>query len=196
MTAPLDGEALDRLFREARSTHSFANRPVTDDTVRELYNLTKWAPTGFNSQPARFRFVRSLPAKERLAAALSSANRDKTLAAPVTVIVAHDIRFFEHLPQLFPAYDARPMFEETPNFAEATARYNATLQAAFLILAARALGLAAGPMSGFKADLVEREFFPEGRHRVTLLVNLGYADASLGRARGARLDFDEAARIL
>ena len=194
--ARLDEVALDRLFREARSTQAFRPLPVTHETLRELYQLVKWTPTGFNSQPGRFRFVQSPEAKEKLAPALSSSNREKVLAAPVTAIVAHDTRFYERLPQLFPGYDARPLFENAPDFAESTARHNATLQAAFLILAARALGLDAGPMSGFKADEVERRFFPDGHHRVTLLVNLGYGDASRARARGARLDFDEVAQIL
>jgi 3-hydroxypropanoate dehydrogenase len=192
----LDPAALDRLFREARSTQVFLPRAVTDETLRELYHLVKWTPTGFNSQPARFRFVRSSAAKELLAPALSSSNRGKVLEAPVTAIVAHDVRFFDRLPELFPAYDARSMFEGDPTLAEATARHNATLQAAFLILAARALGLDAGPMAGFKADEVEQRFFPDGNHRVTLLVNLGYGDADRVRARGVRLAFEQTAEIL
>jgi len=195
MTA-LDSSVLDRLFREARSTQVFLPEPVTDTTLRELYHLVKWTPTGFNSQPARFRFVRSPAAKERLAPALSSSNRTKALEAPVTVIVAHDVRFYERLPELFPAYDARPLFEGDAGFAESTARHNATLQAAFLIVAARALGLDAGPMSGFKPEEVERQFFPDGRHRVTLLINLGYGDAQRTRTRGVRLPFEETAEIL
>ena len=196
VTPALDSAALDLLFREARSTQTFLATPVASETLRELYQLVKWTPTGFNSQPARFRFVQSPEAKERLAPALSSSNRDKVLAAPVTVIVAHDTRFYDRLPQLFPAYDARPLFENTPDFAESTARHNATLQAAFLILAARALGLDAGPMSGFKPEEVERRFFADGRHRVTLLVNLGYGDQSRVRSRGVRLDFEDVAQIL
>lgn len=192
----LDPTVLDRLFREARSTQAFLPKPVTDETLRELYHLVKWTPTGFNSQPARYRFVRSAAAKELLAPALSSGNRNKSLEAPVTVIVAHDVRFFERLPELFPAYDPRALFESDPTFAESTARHNATLQAAFLILAARALGLEAGPMSGFETEEVERRFFPDGRHKVTLLINLGYGDAERARTRGTRLSFEDAAEIL
>jgi 3-hydroxypropanoate dehydrogenase len=192
----LDSATLDQLFREARSTQVFLPRPVADETLRELYHLVKWTPTGFNSQPARYRFVRSPAAKELLAPALSSGNRDKVLQAPVTAIIAHDVRFFDRLPDLFPAYDARPMFEGDPALAESTARHNATLQAAFLILAARALGLDAGPMSGFKTDEVERRFFPDGNHRVTLLVNLGYGDSERVRTRGLRLSFEQTAEIL
>ncbi len=188
MTA-LDPSILDRLFREARSTQVFLPKPVPDETLRELYQLVKWTPTGFNSQPARYRFVRSAAAKELLAPALSSGNRNKSLEAPVTAIVAHDLRFHDRLPDLFPAYDARPMFENDPQLAESTARHNATLQAAFLIVAARALGLDAGPMSGFKPEEVERRFFPDGNHRVTLLVNLGYGDLAQARPRGPRLPF-------
>jgi nitroreductase len=192
----LDHAVLDRLFREARSTQVFLPKPVSDETLRELHQLVKWTPTGFNSQPARYRFVRSPAAKELLAPALSSGNRNKSLDAPVTAIIAHDLRFYDRLPELFPAYDARAMFENDPALTEATARHNATLQAAFLIVAARALGLDAGPMSGFKAEEVERRFFPDGHHRVTLLVNLGYGDVAQARPRGARLSFEETAEIL
>lgn len=196
MTAALPDSALDQLFREARSIQQFHSDPVSDDVIHQLYELVKLGPTGFNSQPGRYLFLRSPEAKARLAPALSSGNRDKTLAAPITAIVAADLEFHVHLPSQFPAYDAKGLFDEQPGLIEPAAVTNATLQAAYLIFAARALGLDAGPMSGFKADLVNKEFFPEGRHRALLLVNLGYGRRDALPPRGARLDFSTAVSIL
>ncbi|MDM0021456.1 malonic semialdehyde reductase [Variovorax saccharolyticus] len=188
--------ALDQLFRNARTVHAFKPVPVTDQTLRALYDLVKWGPTAFNAQPARFVFVRSAEAKERLRPALSAGNTAQTLAAAVTVIVAHDTRFYEHLPQQFPAYDAKPIFEGNADAAQATAFRNGSLQGAYLVLAARALGLDAGPQSGFNAELVDKSFFPDGRWRTNFLVNLGVADPSGTFPRGPRLPFDEVAQIL
>ncbi len=196
MSSRLDAPALDRLFREARSIHRFRPEPVTDETLRDLHDLAKLGPTGFNSQPARFLFIRSPAAKERLAPALSSGNREKTLAAPLNVVVAYDSRFHEHLPTQFTAYDAKAFFDKAPEWIEPTAKTNATLQAAYLFLAARSLGLDVGPMSGFKPDLLDREFFPDGRYRSLLLANLGYAEARSPEPRGPRLTFAEVARVL
>ena len=196
MTQALDPQALDQLFREARSIHQFSDRPVKEETLRELYELLKWGPTGFNAQPARYVFLTSPESKARLESALSSGNRDKTLAAPVTVIVAYDSRFHEHLPSQFPAYDAKGFFESAPGWIEPTANTNATLQAAYLFLAARALGLDVGPMSGFKADEVNAEFFPDGRFKAFLLANLGYGIRNGLNPRGPRLPFDEVAQVL
>jgi 3-hydroxypropanoate dehydrogenase len=188
--------AFDRAFLSARTFNKFSDRTVTDETLRELYDLLKWGPTSMNAQPARFLFLRSEASRARLAPALSAGNLDKTLAAPVTVLVAQDMHFFDHLPQLFPAYDAKPMFEANAALAAETAARNSTLQGAYLIVAARLLGLDAGPMSGFNAAVVDQEFFPDGRWKSNFLINLGYGDASGNRPRGPRLPFETAAQIL
>ena len=192
----IDDSVLDQLFRAARSTHAFRSEPVTDKTLHELYELLQWGPTAYNGQPGRYVFVRSEEAKARLAPALSSGNRAKTLAAPVTVIVAYDIRFFDRLPELAPGSTGRDVLGKDAALAEATALRNGTLQGAYLLLAARALGLTAGPMSGFNADLVNREFFANTSWRANFLVNLGYADGSPGKPRGARVPFAAAVQIL
>lgn len=198
MTTPqaLPDASLDRLFRHARTVHAFKPSPITDDTIRRLYELVKWGPTAFNAQPARFVFVRSAEAKARLQPALSSGNQAQTLAAAVTVIVAHDTRFYEHLPAQFPAYNAKPLFENNAETARATAFRNSSLQGAYLVLAARALGLDVGPQSGFNAELVDTTFFPDGRWRSNFLVNLGVADEAGIHPRGPRLSFDEVAQIV
>jgi 3-hydroxypropanoate dehydrogenase len=192
----LDSQALAKAFTSARTFNKFKPEPVSDDTLHALYELLKWGPTAMNSQPGRYLFLRSEAAKQRLKPALSPGNLDKTLAAPVAVVVAIDTRFFEHLPEQFPAYDAKPMFEGNPAMAEATATRNGTLQGAYLIVAARMLGLDCGPMSGFDAAKVNAEFFPDGRLRANFLVNLGYGDAGGNHPRGPRLTFDTAATIL
>jgi len=196
-TAPLDATALDRIFRQARSLHSFSREPVRDETIVALHDLLKLGPTAFNAQPARFVFVRSPEAKARLAPALSSGNRDKTMTAPLTVIVAYDTRFHEHLPRLSASQTAKSTFDKMPQLIEPTALRNSSLQAAYLIVAARALGLTAGPMSGFNAKAVDAEFFPDGRYRSNILVNLGYlADDAVVAPRAPRFDFDEVATII
>ena len=188
--------SLDQLFRDARSIHTFTDQPVSDDTLHELYALLRLGPTGFNAQPGRYLFIRSPAAKDRLAGALSSGNRDKTLAAPLNVVVAWDSRFHDHLPSQFPAYDAKAFFDGAPDWIEPTARTNATLQAAYLFLAARALGLDVGPMSGFKPAQIDAEFFPDGRYRSLLLANVGYGVRDALPPRGPRLGFDDVASIL
>ncbi len=192
----LPDAALDQLFRNARTVHAFKPVPVGDDTLHALYELLKWGPTAFNAQPARYVFVRSAEAKQRLRPALSSGNTAQSLAAAVTVIVAHDTRFYEHLPEQFPAYDAKPLFERSAELAQATALRNSSLQGAYLLLAARSLGLDVGPQSGFNAELVDQTFFPDGRWRSNFLVNLGVADPAGTFARGPRLAFDDVAQIL
>jgi 3-hydroxypropanoate dehydrogenase len=196
MPEPLDDSILDRLFRAARSIHAFNDEPVTDETLNALYDLLKWGPTAFNAQPARYVFLRSLEAKARLLPSLSTANKEKTARAPVTVIVAYDGQFFEHLPQQFPGARAQELFHGNAGLAEATAFRNGTLQGAYLLIAARALGLAVGPMSGFNPAAVDREFFPDGRYRSNFLVNMGYADESAPRPRGPRFGFGDVADIL
>jgi 3-hydroxypropanoate dehydrogenase len=194
MTSIVQEAALDQLFRSARSVHSFKAEPVTDDTLRSLYDLIKWGPTAFNAQPARYVFVRSAEAKQRLAPALSAGNRDKTLAAPATVVIAYDSKFFERLPE----HSARAfdLLSADGALAEATAFRNGTLQGAYLLIAARALGLSVGPMSGFNPDAINREFFPDGRHRANFLANIGYADDSAPRPRGARFEFADVVQVL
>jgi nitroreductase len=195
MASPLDNKSLDQIFRNARTFSAFSDKPVTDDTIHALYDLLKWGPTAFNSQPARYVFVRSPEAKQKLAPALSAGNRDKTLIAPLTVIVAVDTRFHDQLTSQFPAYDAKPLFDSTPALIEPTIQRNGSLQGAYLIVAARALGLDAGPMSGFNADLVNQAFFSDGRWKANFLVNLGYGIGENLFPRGPRLAFEEVARI-
>ncbi len=196
MKGPLDAAALDQLFREARSYNQFTDRPVDDATLRQLYELLKWGPTSMNTQPGRYLFVRSAEAKQLLLPALSPGNVEKTLHAPVTVIIAADTRFQEHLPSQFKAYEAKPLFDANPALAETTAARNSALQGAYLMLAARALGLDCGAMSGFDAAKLNAAFFPDGRWQVNFLVNLGYGAEGGFHPRGPRLAFDEVAKIL
>jgi len=193
----IDPAGLDLLFREARSHNKFTDDPISDDTLRQLYELLKFGPTSANSSPARFLFLRTPEAKQRLAPALSSGNLAKTMAAPVTVIVAYDPKFFEHLPKLFPHNpDATSWFTSNDALAATTAFRNGTLQGAYLMLAARALGLDTGGMSGFDNDKVDKEFLADRGWRSNFLVNLGRGDWSGVFDRSPRLDFDEACVML
>ncbi len=192
----LNTEALDQIFVSARTHNGFTAEPMAEATLRRLHELMKWGPTSMNCQPARLVFVTSPEGKARLAPALSPGNLDKTLAAPATVIIATDSRFYEHLPTMFPAYDARPMFEADAPLAASTALRNGTLQGAYLILAARALGFDCGPMSGFDASKLNAAFFPDGRYQVNFLCNLGIGDSASLHPRGPRLSFEEACRIV
>lgn len=196
MSTPLSQDVLAQLFTDAHSIHQFTDQPVTNDTLHQLYDLLKWGPTAFNAQPGRYVFVRSKEAKQRLAPALAAGNLDKTLAAPVTVIIAQDSEFHEQLPTQFPGYDARSLFINNPGLISPTAFRNSSLQGAYLIIAARALGLDAGAMSGFDAAKLDAEFFPDGKWKSNFLINLGYAAPGAGFPRGPRLPFDDAARIL
>lgn len=192
----LASAALDQTFLDARTFHQFTSEPVPDALLRQLYDLVKWAPTSMNCQPARYVFVRTPEGKAKLKGALSAGNVDKTLQAPVTAIVAADAQFFEHLPTQFPAYpQARDGFAKDPENALKTARYNAALQAGYLILGARMLGLDCGPMGGFDAAQVDAQFFPDGRWRSQLLINLGHGTPQGTHPRGPRLSFDEVARL-
>ena len=192
----LTDTVLDQLFRTARTTHGFTTQPVADATLRELYELLKWGPTAWNSQPGRYVFVRSAEAKARLAPALSSSNRAKTLAAPVTAIVAFDTRFFDRLDEWAPGSTGKDLLTKDAALAQVTAFRNGSLQGAYLILAARALGLAAGPMSGFNAELINQEFLANSTWRANFLVNLGYPDGSVSKPRAARVPFEDAVRIV
>jgi len=211
MGEAINDQGLDTLFRAARSYAKWLPRPVPDDTLRSLYDVLKWGPTSANASPARFAFLRSKEAKERLRPALAPLNVDKTMTAPVTVIVGYDMKFYEHLPTLFPHKPAMAkMFETSPDLIEATAKRNSSLQGAYLIMAASALGLDCGPMSGFDQAKVdeeffaagrpcfgcEQEFFPEGHVKSNFLCNLGYGDPTTVFPRLPRLPFNEACSLL
>jgi 3-hydroxypropanoate dehydrogenase len=193
----IDAAGLDLLFREARTHNKWHEDTVSDDTLHELYDLLKQGPTSANCSPARFLFLRTKDAKERLAPALSSGNLAKTMAAPVTVIVAYDPKFYERLPFLFPHNpDATSWFTSNESLAATTAFRNGTLQGAYLMLAARALGLDTGGMSGFDNAKVDAEFLSTRGWRSNFLVNLGKGDHSGVFARSPRLPFDEACVLL
>ncbi|MFA7281674.1 MAG: malonic semialdehyde reductase [Sterolibacterium sp.] len=196
MPTPLPAAAFDQVFLSARTFNKFTDRAVDDATLHQLYEMYKWGPTAMNSQPARIVFVRSAAAKEKLKGALMPNNVDKTMAAPVTAIIAYDAAFYEQLPTQFPAVPtARDMFASNPTRADETALRSGTLQGAYLIVAARMLGLDAGPMSGFDADKVNAAFLAEGTWKANFLANIGWGDPSGNRQRGPRLPFSEVARI-
>ncbi|MFC3676602.1 malonic semialdehyde reductase [Ferrovibrio xuzhouensis] len=193
----LDNAALDTLFRSARTHNGWQARPVTDDLLLQIYDLMKMGPTSANCSPARIVFIRSPEAKARLKPALTPGNLDKTMAAPVTAIIAHDLKFFDRLPKLFPHNpDARNWFANDPKAAEVAAFRNGSLQGAYFMLAARSLGLDCGPMSGFDNAKVDAGFFPEGSLKSNFLCNLGYGDPAKLFARSPRLDFAEACKVL
>jgi len=211
MNEPLDDHALDQIFRTARTYSAWLNKPVSDEMPQRIYDLMKWGPTSANASPARFVFVRSPASKERLRPALSPGNVDKTMAAPVTVIIAYDLLFFKKLPKLFPhSKGMRDLFASNPQLVEVTAKRNSSLQGAYLMIAARALGLDCGPMSGFdnakldeeffgagqECEGCEQEFFPAGSVKSNFLCNLGYGDPAGLFPRGPRLEFGEACSVL
>jgi 3-hydroxypropanoate dehydrogenase len=209
MNHPLNDDALDTLFRPARTHNAWLKKPVRDETLRQLYDLIKWGPTSANCLPLRVLFLRTREAKERLRPALMPANVEKTMAAPVTAILGYDERFYEKLPVLFPHNPAaRDWFVNSPELAKSTAFRNGSLQGGYFILAARCLGLDCGPMSGFDNAKVDEEFFPAsggggatevmpaGRVKSNFLCNLGYGDPAGLHSRGPRLEFDEACGLL
>lgn len=197
MRNPINDEALAQIFLEARTHNGWLDEPVSDDDLRKLYDVVKWGPTSANGSPGRFVFIRSAEAKERLRPALSSGNVDKTMAAPVTVIVAYDLGFYDKLPQLFPHKPAmRDLYSGNEAFAEETARRNSSLQGAYLIIAARALGLDCGPMSGFDNAKVDADFFAGSQVKSNFLCNIGHGDSSVLMPRLPRLAFDEACTII
>jgi len=193
---PISREALDRLFCEARTPSTWLPEPVPVELLRKVYELARLGPTSANGSPARFVFLTTSGAKALLKPVLAPGNVDKTMAAPVTVIIAWDTEFHEHLPRLFPQADMRSYFVGSKALIEENAFRNSSLQAAYFILAARALGLDCGPMSGFDADKLNAAFFPEGKWKVNLLCNLGYGDPSKLHPRNPRLNFEEASVIL
>jgi 3-hydroxypropanoate dehydrogenase len=195
MPTPMSPAQLAQLFTEARTHNGFTTEEVSDATLRELYDLLKWGPTAANNCPARFVFVKSPAAKARLKPALAAGNVDKTMAAPCTVIVARDMTFYEHLPKLYTATDARSWFVGNAAMIEETSLRDTALQGAYLILAARALGLDCGPMGGFDKATLDAAFFAGTPLKSLFLINLGYGDASKLYPRGPRLDFETACRI-
>lgn len=196
MSKPLDSAALDQLFLAARTHNAWTDRAVSDELLRRLVDTLKMGPTSANCSPARFVLVRSKAAKERLKPFLDAGNRDKTLAAPVTVIIGHDMAFYDHLPKLFPHTDARAWFAGKPQKIADTAFRNGTLQGAYLILAARALGLDCGPMSGFDNAGVDAQFFKGTEIKSNFLCNLGFGDPAQMQPRSPRFAFDEMAKII
>ena len=196
MTTPLSTTALEQLFYNARTHSHWQNRAVSDETLHQLFDLLKQCPTSANASPARFVFLKSAAAKEKLRPFLMEGNVEKTLSAPICVIVAQDMQFYEHLPRLYPHADAKSWFEGNAVAIEATAARNSTLQGAYLIMAARSLGLDCGPMSGFDNAGVDQAFFPDGRFKSNFLINLGYGEAGKLHARSPRFDFADACQIL
>ena len=189
-------EALDQLFLEARTHNVWFNRPVPLELLHEVYELARMGPTSANCSPARFVFLTTKAAKDRLLPALAPGNVAKTMTAPVTAIIAYDTEFYEQLPRLFPHADARSWFVGNQPLIDETAFRNGTLQGAYLMLAARALGLDCGPMSGFDPAKVNAEFFPDGKWKANFLCNLGHGDPSRLFPRSPRLAFDEACKVL
>jgi len=194
-----DEHALDTLFREARTQNGWQDRPVTDAELRAIYDLAKWGPTSANCSPMRIQFVKSPAAKERLKPFLNPGNVEKTMAAPATAIIGYDTRFYDHLPKLFPHNpDARNWFagEDKATHAVTTAFRNGSLQGAYFIIAARALGLDCGPMSGFNSSGIDREFWGGTSVKTNFLCSVGHGDPAKIFARSPRFVFDEVCRIL
>lgn len=192
---PLPNDALAQLFTEARTQNGYLPTPVSDDTLRQLYDLVKFGPTAANSCPARLQFVRSAEGKAKLLACVSPGNVAKVTQAPVTVIVGMDLEFHEQLPKLFPHADARSWFAGKPAAIQESAFRNSSLQGGYLILAARALGLDCGPMSGFDAAKVDTAFWAGTAVKTNFICTLGQGDVSKVFARNPRLSFDEACKL-
>lgn len=193
---PLDGKAMRQLFLDARSHNRWFDKDVPDDMLRRLVDILEMGPTSANCSPARFVFVKSKAAKARLAPLLDAGNREKTMQAPVCAIIGHDLEFYEHLGKLFPHTDAKPWFAGKPQKIAETAFRNGTLQGGYLILAARALGLDCGPMSGFDQAGVDQEFFAGTKIKSNFLCSLGYGDPAGLFPRSPRHLFDETAKII
>ena len=196
MNTPLDQQALDSLFLKARSHNGWQAKPLPEGVLQQIYDLTKMGPTSANSCPARFVFVQSDEAKQRLKACLSEGNVEKSMTAPCVVIFAMDLEFYEKLSKLFPHTDARSWFAGNDKKIEENAFRNSTLQAAYFMLAVRSLGLDCGPMSGLDYDKLNDEFFPGGKVKCNFICGIGYGDESKLFDRSPRLDFDEACQVL
>ncbi|MCV9998644.1 malonic semialdehyde reductase [Pararhizobium sp. YC-54] len=193
---PLGAAAMAQLFTEARTHNAFHELPVPDALLRKALDLAKMGPTSVNQQPLRALFLRSTAAKERLRPALMPGNVEKTMAAPVVAIMGYDLEFYEHLPFLLPHADAKSWFAGNPDLAARSAGQNGTLQVAYFILALRAVGLDAGPIGGFDPAKVEQEFFPRGKIKANVVINIGYGNDAKLHPRSPRLSFDEMATIL
>jgi 3-hydroxypropanoate dehydrogenase len=197
MSGRLGDEALDIIFRDARTHNAWKDEPVSDETLKELYELMKWGPTSANMSPARIIFVKSKEAKERLAPALSEGNLKKTMEAPVTAIIGYDVKFYDRLPELFPhAPEAKTWFNWSEEWAEMNAFRNGSLQGAYFMIAARSLGLDCGPMSGFDMNKVNEIFFAGTSVKSNFLCNLGHGDPAGLFQRSPRLPFDDACKIV
>lgn len=196
MSYPLDDKALDQLFRTARSYNGWTAQTVSETLIRAVYDLAKYGPTSANASPARFVFVSSPEAKARLLPLLSEGNRAKSAAAPVTVIIGQDLDFAEQMPRLFPHDPNARYWFSAPGVTEATAMRNSTLQGAYLMIAARSLGLDCGPMSGFDSAGVDAEFFADTNIKANFLCNIGYGTDENLFARSPRLAFEEACQLL
>jgi 3-hydroxypropanoate dehydrogenase len=192
----IDDAALDAIFREARTHNRWQDKPVSDAILQAAWELAKMAPTSANCSPIRLIFVKSPEAKAKLAPALSAGNHDKTMKAPVTAIIGYDLEFHDKLPFLFPHAEARPWFAGKPEVIQATAFRNSSLQGAYFILAARAVGLDCGPMSGFDNAVVDAAFFPDGKVKSNFLCNIGYGDPAGVLPRSPRFAFDEVCKIV
>ncbi|AOS97740.1 putative malonic semialdehyde reductase RutE [Microbulbifer aggregans] len=210
MSESIPAGARGQLFTEARTHSHWQDKPVGDETLKQLYDLMRMAPTSANCCPVRILFLRSKEAKERLRPALNEGNIDKTMAAPVTAIIAHDMKFYEYLPRLFPHAPAKDWYKDDAELAAATAFRNGSLQGGYFILAARAVGLDCGPMSGFDNDMVDREFFGQdsdraafqqehctsGHIKSNFLCNLGYGKPEMLHPRSPRFEFDEVCKVI
>ena len=194
--APLGAAAHAQLFTAARTHNAFQDRPVPDALLREALDLAKMGPTAANQQPLRVVFLRSREAKERLRPAMAPGNVEKTMAAPVVAITGYDLEFYEHLPYLMPHVDAKSWFSGDAELAARSAAQSGTLQVGYFILALRAVGLDAGPMGGFDPAKVEAEFFPEGKIKANVVINIGYGDDARLFPRSPRLSFDQMAKVL
>lgn len=192
----IDDRGLDILYRSARTYNGWKDGEVSDVLIQAVYDLMKWGPTSANCCPARLLFIKSAEAKERFKPHISAGNLEKTMAAPVTVIFANDLEFYEHLPMLSPHNDARSWFVGKEKLIAETAMRNGTLQAAYFLIAARALGLDCGPMSGFSQKGVKEEFFPNDNVQVNFICNLGFGDPDSVHPRAPRFDFDDVCKIL
>ncbi|MFA7553450.1 MAG: malonic semialdehyde reductase [Spongiibacteraceae bacterium] len=196
MTHSLEKNALDTLFTTARSYNNWQDRPINDNVIQQLYELLKWGPTTANTCPARFVFVHTEAGKERLKPHINEGNLDKTMSAPCCVIIAYDTRFFELMPILFPDRDYASAFADKPDLINEICMRSSSLQGGYLIMAARALGLDCGPMSGFNAASLNADFFPDNRWQANFLCNIGYGSDEGLFPRNPRLDFDQACKLL
>ncbi len=196
MIHQLDNEGLDLIFRTARTYPKFSDQPVSTQEMKAIYDLAKWGATSANCCPLRIVFIQGKQAKARLLPVMSPGNQDKVTSAPVTAICAYDNQFYTFMPDLFPHTDMHSGYAKNPEKAAASGHFNATLQTAYLMLAARALGFACGPMAGFDAAKLDQEFFPDGRYRSILVCNIGHGDPESLRPRNRRLDFDQACEII